>query len=115
MLSRRTPRIRSLAVRLLGLASSPELNTDHAVTTTHIGIKPEQLEDPRYKEAWTLARATEFLEFTKYLPNNPQFGELNGIIYAAIQGVESGRLTGEEAADFVIDEASSQLEDVVVK
>ena len=104
-----------LAVRLLGLASSPELNTDHAVTTTHIGIRPEQLEDPRYQEAWTLARATQFLEFTKYLPNNPQFGELNGIIYAAIQGVESGRLTGEEAADFVIDEASSQLEDVVVK
>jgi inositol-phosphate transport system substrate-binding protein len=104
-----------LAVRLLGLASSPELNTDHAVTTTHIGIRPEQLEDPRYKEAWTLARATEFLEFTKYLPNNPQFGELNGIIYAAIQGVESGRLTGEQAADFVIEEASSQLEDVVVK
>ena len=104
-----------LAVRLLGIASSPELNTDHAVTTTHIGIRPEQLEDPRYKEAWTLARATEFLEFTKYLPNNPQFGELNGIIYTAIQGVESGRLTGEDAAEFVIDEASAQLEDVVVK
>lgn len=104
-----------LAVRLIGLASSPELNTDHAVTTTHIGIKPEQLDDPRYKEAWTLARATEFLKFTKYLPNNSQFGELNGIIYAAIQGVESGRLTGEGAADFVIDEATSTLEDVVVQ
>jgi inositol-phosphate transport system substrate-binding protein len=104
-----------LAVRVLGLASSPELNTDHAVTTTHLGIKPEQLEDPRYKEAWTLARATEFLKITKFLPNNPQFGELNGIIYAAIQGVESGRLTGEQAADFVIDEASSTLDDVVVQ
>jgi hypothetical protein len=41
--------------------------------------------------------------------------ELNGIIYTAIQGVESGRLTGEQAADFVIDEASSTLDDVVVK
>ena len=37
-----------LAVRLLGHASAADLNTDHAVTTTHIGIKPEQLEDPRY-------------------------------------------------------------------
>ena len=63
---------------------------DHAVTTTHLGIKPEQLEDPRYKEAWPLARATELLKITKFLPNNPQFGELNGIIYTAIQGVESG-------------------------
>jgi inositol-phosphate transport system substrate-binding protein len=104
-----------LAVRLLGHASAADLNTDHAVTTTHIGIKPEQLEDQRYAEAWTLARATEMLKFTKFLPNNSQFGSLNGIIYAAIQGVESGRLSGEEAADFVIEEATSTLENVVVK
>ena len=104
-----------LAVRLLGLASDAELNTDHAVTTTHLGIKPEQLEDPRYADAWPLARATELLEITKFLPNNPQFADLNAILYTAIQGVESGRLTAEEAADFVIDEASASLEDVIVK
>jgi inositol-phosphate transport system substrate-binding protein len=103
-----------LAARLLGFASDAELNTDHAVTTTHLGIKPEQLEDPRYADAWPLARASEFLEITKFLPNNPQFGDLNGILYTAIQGVESGRLTGEEAADFVIEEASASLDDVIV-
>ena len=103
-----------LAVRLLGIASDATLNTDHAVTTTHLGIKPEQLEDPRYAEAWPLAMATDLLEITKFLPNNPQFGDLNSILYTAIQGVESGRLTAEEAADFVIDEASSSLEDVIV-
>jgi len=104
-----------LAVRLLALASDAELNTDHAVTTTHLGIKPEQEQDPRYIEAWPLARSTELLEIAKFLPNNPQFGDLNGIIYSAIQGVESGRLTGEEAADFVIDEASASLDDVTVQ
>jgi inositol-phosphate transport system substrate-binding protein len=103
-----------LAVRLLGIASDAKLNTDHAVTTTHLGIKPEQLEDPRYAEAWPLAMATDLLEITKFLPNNPQFGDLNSILYTAIQGVESGRLTAEEAADFVIDEATSSLEDVIV-
>ena len=35
-----------LAVRLLALASDAELNTDHAVTTTHLGIKPEQRKGP---------------------------------------------------------------------
>jgi inositol-phosphate transport system substrate-binding protein len=104
-----------LAVRLLGHASAADLNTDHAVTTTHIGIKPEQLEDPRYKEAWTLARATELLGITKFLPNNSQFGELNAIIFSAIQGVETGRLTAEQAADFVIEEATASLDDVIVK
>ena len=104
-----------LAVRLLALASDAQLNTDHAVTTTHLGIKPEQLEDPRYAEAWPLARASDLLEITKFMPNNPQFGDFNAILYTAIQGVESGRLTAEEAADFVIDEASASLEDVIVK
>jgi len=104
-----------LAVRLLGHASDPDLNTDHAVTTTHLGIKSEQLKDPRYADAWPLARATELLKITKFLPNNPQFGDLNGIIYTALQGVETGRLSGQQAADFVIDEATSSLKDVVVK
>lgn len=104
-----------LAVRLLGYASSPELNTDHAVSTTHLAIKPEQLDDPRYKAAWPLARATDLLSVTKFLPNNPQFGDLNGIIYKAMQGVETGRLSGEEAADFVIDEATSTLDGVKVE
>jgi inositol-phosphate transport system substrate-binding protein len=104
-----------LAIRLLGHASAADLNTDHAVTTTHIGIKSEQLDDPRYAEAWPLARATELLKITKFLPNNPQFGDLNGIIYSALQGVETGRLSAEEAADFVIDEASASLDDVIVE
>jgi inositol-phosphate transport system substrate-binding protein len=104
-----------LAVRLLGHASAADLNTDHAVTTTHLGIQPEQLEDPRYAKAWPLARATELLKITRFLPNNPQFGDLNGIIFRALQGVETGRLSANEAADFVIDEATASLKDVVVK
>ena len=104
-----------LAVRLLGFASDADLNTDHAVTTTHIGIKAEQLEDPRYQEVWPLARATAMLEFTKFMPNNPGFGDLNRIIYQGLQGVESGRLSAAEAAEFVVDEAESQLDDVIVR
>ena len=104
-----------LAVRLLGHASDADLNTDHAVMTTHLGIKSEQLEDPRYANAWPLARATELLKITKFLPNNPQFGDLNGIIYTGLQGLETGRLSAQQAADFVIDEATSSLKDVIVK
>jgi inositol-phosphate transport system substrate-binding protein len=104
-----------LAVRLLGHASAADLNTDHAVTTTHLGIKPEQLEDPRYAKVWPLARATELLKITRFLPNNPQFGDLNGIVFRALQGVETGRLSAKDAADFVIDEATASLKDVIVK
>ena len=104
-----------LVVRLFGHVSAADLNTDHAVSTTHIGIRPEQLEDPRYMEAWPLALATDMLKFAQYLPNNPEFGDLNGILYTAIQGVETGRLTGEEAADFVIEEAQATLDNITVQ
>jgi inositol-phosphate transport system substrate-binding protein len=104
-----------LAVRLVGFASAADLNTDHAVTTTHIGILKSQANDPRYQAAWPLLRATELLEFTKFMPNHPDFGPLNLIIYKGLQGVELGRLTAAEAAAFVIDEAQGQLENVIVK
>ena len=104
-----------LAVRLVGFASAADLNTDHAVTTTHIGINKSQADDPRYQAAWPLLRATELLPFTKFMPNHPDFGPLNLIIYKGRQGVELGRLTAAEAAAFVIDEAQSKLENVIVK
>lgn len=103
-----------LAARVVGFASDANLNTEHAVTTTHIGIKKSQLEDPRYQEAWTLAEATPLLEVTKYLPNHGDFGALNQIIYEGLQGVETGQLSPEEAADYVITEAEARIPDSIV-
>jgi inositol-phosphate transport system substrate-binding protein len=106
---------KDLAARLIGFASDADLNTDHAVTTTHLGIKKSQLDDPRYQAAWPLMEATPFLEFTKFIPNNPDFGALNAIIYQGLQGVEQGRLTASEAAAFVVEEAQSQIDGVLVQ
>jgi inositol-phosphate transport system substrate-binding protein len=103
-----------LAARVVGFASDADLNTDHAVTTTHLGIKRAQLEDPRYIEQWPLALATPLLEITKFLPNHPDFGALNQIIFEALQGVETGQLSAEEAADFVIGEAESRIPDNIM-
>lgn len=104
-----------LASRLLGFASDADLNTEHAVTTTHLAIKRSQLENATYKASWALADATPFLEFTQFMPNHPDFGPLNAIIYQGLQGVEQGRLTAAEAAEFVVSEAQSQLDNVLVQ
>ena len=103
-----------IAARVIGFASAAELNTDHAVSTTHLGINRSQLDDPRYAEQWALALATPLLEVTKFLPNHPDFGSLNQIIYESLQGVELGRLSPEEAADFVIEEAEARIPDSVM-
>lgn len=106
---------KDLAARLIGFASDADLNTAHAVTTTHLGIKKSQLDDPVYQAAWPLAEAAPFLEFTKFLPNHADFGALNAIIYQGLQGVEQGRLTAAEAAAFVVEEAQSQFDDVMTR
>ena len=103
-----------LAARVVGFASAADLNTDHAVTTTHLGINQAQLDDPRYQEEWTLALSTPLLEITKYLPNHADFGALNQIIYEGLQGVETGQISAEEAASFVIDEADARIPDSIV-
>jgi len=102
-----------LAARVVGFASDASLNTDHAVSTTHLGIKTSQLDDPRYAEQWPLAMSSSLLDITKFLPNHADFGALNQIIYQAIQGVESGQLSAEAAADFVISEAESRIPDSI--
>ena len=95
--------------------SAADLNLKHALTTTHIGVNKSHASNPDYQKAWPLLRATKLLKFTKYMPDHPDFGPLNLIIYKGLQGVEQGRLTAAEAAEFVIDEATSQLENVIVK
>ncbi len=102
-----------LAARVVGFASDPSLNTDHAVSTTHLGIKRAQQEDPRYIEQWPLLRATPLLEITKYLPNHPDFGALNQIIYESLQGVETGQLSAAAAAEFVVSEAEARIPDSI--
>ena len=103
-----------IAATVVGYASDADLNTDHAVTTTHIGIKRAQLDDPRYAEVWTLALATELLEFTQYMPNHADFGTLNQVIYEALQGVETGQLSAADAAVYVIEEAGARIPDSIV-
>jgi inositol-phosphate transport system substrate-binding protein len=102
-----------IAARIVGLASDASLNTDHAVSTTHLGVKTSQIDDPRYQEQWPLALATPLLDITSFLPNHADFGALNQIIYEGLQGVESGQLSAEDAADFVITEAEARIPDSI--
>ena len=56
------------------------------------------------------------LKYASFMPNHPKIGQYNSIIFKGIQGVETGRLNAEKAADFVIDELQNELgKDVVIK
>ena len=46
-----------------------------------------------------------------FMPNHPEFARYNGLIFKALQGVETGRLTPEKAVDFLEEEATGELQD----
>ncbi len=108
---------KDLAAYIVALASQPIPNTRHAVTTNHTPINYGQQSMPEVVEkGWALVAATPMLKYASFMPNHPKIGQYNAIIFKGIQGVETGRLTAQAAADFVIDELRNELgKDVVIK
>jgi inositol-phosphate transport system substrate-binding protein len=103
-----------LAAMLVAYATLPYYNTQHAVGSAHTAILNGQASMPAYQEAWYLAAATPMLARSTFIPNHPDFGRYNGILFMALEGVETGRLTPEEAIEFLVDEMTNELGDSVM-
>jgi inositol-phosphate transport system substrate-binding protein len=108
---------KDLAAYLVALASQPVPNTKHAVTTNHTPINYGQQSMPDIVEkAWAMVAATPMLKYASFMPNHPKIGAYNTIIFKGIQGVETGRLSAQKAADFVIDELGNELgKEVIIR
>ncbi len=102
-----------LAAMLVAYATLPYFNVQHAVGSAHLAITNGEADMPAYKEAWYLADATPMMARSTFIPNHPDFGRYNGILFKGLEGVETGRLTPEEAIDFLADEMGSELGDSV--
>ncbi len=105
---------KDLAALLVAIASQPHFNTAHAVTTGHTGITNAQAAMPEYQQAWALRRGISLLSHASFMPNHTQIGPFNSIIYKGIQGVETGRISAEDGAAFVVEELEAELGDDVV-
>ena len=102
-----------LAAMLVAVASLPAYNVRHAVGSGHLAISYAETAMPSYQEAWNLLQATPMLQHTSFMPNDPDFGRYNAILFKALQGIETDRLSVDEAIDFLKDELSSELGDKI--
>jgi inositol-phosphate transport system substrate-binding protein len=106
---------KDLAALLIAIASQPYFNTEHAITTGHTAISNSQAAMPDYQKAWALRRGIAMLPYSTFMPNHTMIGQYNTILYKAIQGVETGRISAEEGTSFVIEEMENELgEDVII-
>jgi inositol-phosphate transport system substrate-binding protein len=108
---------KDLAAYIVALASQPVPNMRHAVSTNHTPINYGEQSMPEVADkGWALVAATPMLKYASFMPNHPKIGQYNAIIFKGIQGVETGRLTAQAAADFVSGELGNELgKDVVIR
>ena len=102
-----------LALALIAKATTDEANTRHAINSTHLGILTTQASYEPYASDVFLADLTYMLDYSAFVPNNPNWGTYQQVTYDGIVAVQSGDLTAEEAVDFVVESLENQLGDEI--
>ncbi|MDQ3811773.1 MAG: extracellular solute-binding protein, partial [Chloroflexota bacterium] len=103
-----------LAFRVLAHATTPELNSKHAVQSAHLAILKSQANDPTYQQDKFLLQAGYMLDYTTFIPNHPRFGQYDEVLFRLLAAVESGQMQPGQAADVAVDELRAQLKDQLI-
>ncbi len=101
-----------LAFLIITLATAPELNMRHAVTSGHLPIRWQQTVLPEYSKDFIMVKGTELLPFSGFIPNDDKFDLFNTIIFEGIQMAESGT-PAAKVVSMVAKRLKSQLKDKV--
>jgi inositol-phosphate transport system substrate-binding protein len=99
---------------LIAKATTDEANTRHAVNSTHLGILTTQSSYEPYTNATFLTAVTYMLDYTSFLPNNPNWGAFQQVTFDALSAVQAGEFTAQEAVDFVVESLQNELGDEII-
>jgi inositol-phosphate transport system substrate-binding protein len=102
------------AFKAITAATTPELNNLHALGSTHLAILKTQLNQPDYAANKLLQGTAYMLDFTRFLPNNPDFGTYDEIVFRIMTAAENGEMTPQQAVQAAADELQTELGDKVV-
>ena len=105
-----------LALALIAKLTTDEANTRHAINSTHLGILKSQADYEAYTADRFLSDVLYMLDYTTFLPNNPNWGPYSTITYEALAAVQTGDLTAEEAVDFAVEQLEGELgEEIIIR
>ena len=90
------------ACALLAKTTTAEINTLHAVGSTHLGIVNAQADYADYKNDKLLADTLYMLDYNYYQPNHVQYGPYFDIVWDGMVKAENGDLTPQQAVDEVL-------------
>lgn len=102
------------ACALLAKATTPEINTLHAVGSTHLGVLKSQAEYPDYKNDRLLSETLYMLDHNFYQPNHVMYGPYYDILWDYMVKAENGEMTPAEAAATAVQQLQSELGDFLI-
>jgi inositol-phosphate transport system substrate-binding protein len=103
-----------LAFRLIAHATTPELNSRHSVESAHLAILTTQADDPTYAEDEFLNATSYMSDFTNFIPNHPDYGAYDEVLFRFLSAVEADEMSVEEATEAAIQELQAQLGDALI-
>jgi inositol-phosphate transport system substrate-binding protein len=103
-----------VACELLAKTSTPEINTLHAVDSTHLGVLESQADYAGYAEDQLLSETLYMLGFNFYQPNHIAYGPYFDALYGSMERAENGDASPEDAADEAIELIEAEIGDQVI-
>jgi len=102
------------ACAVLAKTTTPELNTVHAVESTHLGILKSQSQDPTYTQDKLLSETLYMLDYNFYQPNHTMYTPWFDIVYDGMVKAENGEVTPEKAAEDVVTLLQTEIGDFLI-
>ena len=107
--------VADLAFALITIATSPHLNSLHAVKSAHLAIMYSQISDSRYAQDWFLQDVAYMLKYTTFIPNHPKWGDYSRAVFNILKAVESDKnLTPDQAFEILKSEIERNIGDAVI-
>ncbi|MPZ52337.1 MAG: extracellular solute-binding protein [Acidimicrobiia bacterium] len=102
------------ACEVLAKTTTAEINTLHAVESTHLGIVNAQADYPDYANDKLLSETLYMLDYNFYQPNHVAYGPYFTALYENMVSAENGDATPEEAADQAIAVMEAEIPDQIL-
>ena len=102
------------ACALLAKTTTPEINTLHAVDSTHLGILKSQATYPDYANNRFLSDVLYMLDYNFYQPNHVMYGPYFDIVWDFMVKAENGEMDPAAAAEAAVQQLQAELGDAVI-
>jgi len=104
----------ALACAVLAKTTTAELNTMHAVDSTHLGIVKSQANYEPYANDRLLAETLYMLDHNYYQPNHIMYSVYFDVLWDNMVKAESGELSPEEATAAAVDLLQAEVGDFLI-